>query len=231
MFLRALSTLFGDRGRPTLRHTKAVGADIAVIGAIAIDTLVSAAEELGPVHDWPRAERDRHHLFAQGRSILLRGTDHRDTALRARYRKLEPIISSVLGLGYGVVAGKIVAAGLPPGARIGPHTDSGIYYEYHNRIHVPLATAAGVTMTVGSSTCHLEFGKIYLVQNQSPHAVVNDSSVARVHLIIDLLDSRYSVNVFRHARPLLISNVFGLGRWYQARCFKRVRQPMGWSRV
>ncbi|WP_261526624.1 aspartyl/asparaginyl beta-hydroxylase domain-containing protein [Burkholderia multivorans] len=197
------------------RPPKAVGPLVNVIGAMSDTRLHAALAEIGEPASWPAVKRDRHRKLKQGRSLILRDYNHRDTEMRERFPALEAIVQQVLTLGYGSVPGKIVVACLPPGKQIKPHRDVGGYYKFHNRIHVPLRTTAGATMHSAGVDFHMERGKVYLFQNLEVHSATNASEDNRLHLILDVLDHRYSAWIYRKFYLLLASNFLFLGTLYR----------------
>ncbi|WP_442809162.1 aspartyl/asparaginyl beta-hydroxylase domain-containing protein [Trinickia soli] len=194
---------------------KAVGPLVNVIGRVPRQSIEAALAEIGPPSSWPPAKRDKHRKLKQGRSLILRNYTHRDTEMRARMPAVEALVQQVLSLGYGSVPGKIVVACLPPGKEIKPHYDAGGYYKFHNRIHVPLCTAPTCRMQSGMQTFHMEVGNIYLFQNLQVHSAHNGSNVDRLHLILDVLDTRYSAKVYRWTYLLLASNFGFVGSLYR----------------
>lgn len=209
--------------------TKAVGPNHHVIGAMDGALIAAAVAEIGPAAGWPASCRDRHHILEQGRSLILRDHRHRDTPQRGRYPSLETIIARVLSLGYGTVPGKIVVAFLPPGKVIKPHRDSGEYYTFHNRVHVPLLTDPGVVMSVDGEDYHMAVGQVYLFQNRRRHAARNLSPMGRLHLIVDVLDPRYSAAFFRRMHLLLATNFLWAATLYRLLCHRTAAKVNGKS--
>lgn len=197
------------------RAPKVVGPIVNVIGHMPVTRLDEALAQIGAPASWPTAKRDKHPKLNQGRSLILREYNHRDTELRARYPAIDAIVQHVLKLGYGTVPGKIVVACLPPGKEIKPHYDFGGYYKFHNRIHVPLRTAPDVTMLSGTQSFHMDAGKIYLFQNLEVHSAHNASDMDRLHLILDVLDERYSARIYEKTYLILASNFLFLGTLYR----------------
>jgi len=197
------------------RGTKADGPNRHLIGHVSLALVQAALREVGPAESWPVDKRDDHPRLNQGRSLILRNERHRDTPHRHRFASVERLVEEVARLGFGSVPGKVLLASLPPGKVTKAHCDSGEYYKFHNRIHVPLVTAEGVTMTVADEEFHMAVGDVYLFQNLRRHAVRNDSAIHRIHLIIDMLDPRYSPALYARAARLLGINLFGCSSLYQ----------------
>ena len=211
------------------RSPKAVGPTVNVIGHMPVTQLNEALAQIGAPTSWPATKRDKHPKLNQGRSLILRAYNHRDTELRARYPALEAIVQHVLKLGYGTVPGKIVVACLPPGKEIKSHYDFGGYYKFHNRIHVPLCTMPNVTMLSAGQSFHMDVGKIYLFQNLEVHSAHNASDVDRLHLILDVLDDRYSARIYEKFYLIFASNFLFLGTLY--RLWATLRLPSKDSKI
>ncbi len=77
---------------------------------------------------------------------------------------------------------------LPAGATIEPHVDQGRWFRLAHRIHVPLTTNPDVEFRVGGECVSMKVGKAYEIDNANKiHAVVNNGSTDRVHMVVDLL--------------------------------------------
>lgn len=205
-------------------HCKAVGPNRHVIGQADPRLIAAALAEIGSVETWPRVKRDDHHILDQGRSLIMRDERHRDSELRGRFPSIEKLVDQVLGLGFGSIPAKIVCAYLPPGKVIKPHKDGGQYYTFHNRIHVPLVTNSQVIMTVDGEQFAMDVGDIYLFQNLRRHAASNEGTEGRIHLIMDVLDPRYSVDLYHRLWWPLMLNFLGIAsayRWLRYRAVER----------
>ena len=65
------------------------------------------------------------------------------------------------------------------------HLDTGQFLEHHWRCHFPLITNPNVLFHVGNSTVNMLTNHGYIINNQLPHGVSNNSSHDRYHLIMD----------------------------------------------
>jgi hypothetical protein len=70
------------------------------------------------------------------------------------------------------------------GKKILIHRDVGML-EWVKRCHLAVITHPDCLFTVGETTMHMGVGDWYLINNILPHAVDNNSSIDRVHLLID----------------------------------------------
>lgn len=75
---------------------------------------------------------------------------------------------------------------LPPGKKIGEHTDNG--HGWHLglvRLHIPIVTHPDVIMMVGGERCQWKPGEFWFGDFRLPHWLHNQSDITRVHLVID----------------------------------------------
>ncbi len=86
--------------------------------------------------------------------------------------------------GYGIA--KILLSRLAPGGRIPEHRDENPASHVPSKLHVPLITDPAIGFTIGAVRHHLAYGRGYEINNMLPHAIDNDSEVARVHLIFEI---------------------------------------------
>jgi len=88
---------------------------------------------------------------------------------------------------------------LPPGGKIGGHTDNNLFGRSCHRIHIPIQTAPGVEYLIAPYTdqesnkgngpmdsYYWSTGNIYEFSNERWHAVHNNSKVDRIHLIFNV---------------------------------------------
>jgi len=81
---------------------------------------------------------------------------------------------------------RVQLAELPPGEVIKPHRDLNILSLIH-RMHVPIVTHPMVKFIIAGKTFFLAEGELYDLNNAVVHSVENQSTVMRVHLMIDML--------------------------------------------
>jgi hypothetical protein len=79
---------------------------------------------------------------------------------------------------------RVMLARLPAGGEISEHSDADASHYVH-KIHVPLLTNPGTQFRVGQRTMHMPVGDIIEVNNKRNHAVRNDGSCDRIHLIFE----------------------------------------------
>ncbi len=78
---------------------------------------------------------------------------------------------------------------LAPGATVPEHVDVHPYWKSHLRIHIPITTHPGAICYCGYSAVHMAAGEAWVLNTWQPHRVVNNSDVARVHLVVDTVGS------------------------------------------
>ncbi|MEO1081964.1 MAG: aspartyl/asparaginyl beta-hydroxylase domain-containing protein [Pseudomonadota bacterium] len=97
-------------------------------------------------------------------------------------RFIQEIADSVDGL-----PGRAKIVNLPPGKRVYPHIDRGLYYRVHARFHLVLRSAGGSMLRTGGETKMLKVGELWWFDNNKVHEAWNDGDENRVHLIFDVL--------------------------------------------
>lgn len=76
---------------------------------------------------------------------------------------------------------------LPPKSNIPFHTDGGYLLEMTHRLHIPIKTNKNVFFFIKDKNYNFEEGVAYEISNIDIHAVENNSSEDRVHLILDFV--------------------------------------------
>ena len=82
---------------------------------------------------------------------------------------------------------KLMLAALKPGVEIRQHIDQSPALTSVHRCHLPLISGNGVVFRIDGTDFQLKPGTAYEMDNRRPHAVRNDSTRSRVHLICDIL--------------------------------------------
>jgi quercetin dioxygenase-like cupin family protein len=88
------------------------------------------------------------------------------------------------GRGYFVRASLVR---LQPGCSIAEHQDNNFSLTHSHRVHFPILTNDDVLFTVGRETINMREGELYEINNRRMHAVRNNGSTDRVHLILDFV--------------------------------------------
>lgn len=103
-----------------------------------------------------------------------------------------PIMHDVIAEHYppGGTIIRAMAAKLKSGGIISPHRDTHQSFVHSHRIHIPLTTNPGVRFMINGRPHRLEVGKIYEVNNQRNHSVMNNGKEDRITFIFDYLPAQ-----------------------------------------
>ena len=67
--------------------------------------------------------------------------------------------------------------------KIPPHKD--VRTEGKKRIHIPIVTHPDILLYNNGDEIHMEVGKVYQIDHNKEHSVVNSTDCERIHLVID----------------------------------------------
>jgi len=87
--------------------------------------------------------------------------------------------------------GRVIIVSLKPGGQIPEHVDEGDYADHYERFHVCLASDAGNLFYNEKEAVYMRPGQIWHFNHKKPHKVENKSLSERIHLIVDLVSSKY----------------------------------------
>jgi hypothetical protein len=82
--------------------------------------------------------------------------------------------------------GRIIISRMAPGKQIAPHEDGGAVAFYYSRYQVPLQCEAGCIFECDGEKVQMRGGEVWWFDNKKTHAVVNNSAVDRISVIVDL---------------------------------------------
>lgn len=83
-----------------------------------------------------------------------------------------------------IMAARLLA--LAPGAHIKEHRDYQLGWEDGEiRVHVPILTGGGVTFDLDGRPVEFAAGEAWYLDLNRPHQAANESSLTRVHLVVD----------------------------------------------
>lgn len=80
---------------------------------------------------------------------------------------------------------RAMAARLAAGGVIKTHRDKHPSFHYGHRIHIPIITNPRVRFMIDGRPYRMEVGKVYEINNQKQHSVMNKGADARVNFIFD----------------------------------------------
>jgi hypothetical protein len=105
----------------------------------------------------------------------------KDTAL--------PLMHDIIAKHYppGGTIIRAMAAKLVAGGIISPHRDTHSSFIHSHRIHIPVTTNPGVRFMIDGRPHRFEVGKVYEINNQKNHSVMNNGKEDRITFIFDYM--------------------------------------------
>ena len=164
-------------------------------------TAISKKVDQIPAERW--AESDRRKIFNVHRNTqslsLVHFEDYKydEPEYRDLYSELEEEIAPIVDYiaSYYRNNGFIVRAmlaKLEAGGQIPKHTDAGYSLMNCHRVHLPLITSEAVDFFVGGETVQMRAGELWEINNATEHAVSNNGTEDRVHLIVDWMPNLHN---------------------------------------
>jgi hypothetical protein len=144
--------------------------------------------------DWTGPEYDRNEASLQGGKLLvlpyiipLKKTTYTGAQVKL-LQTVSPIVDQVMQYfpDYIKIRGEV--ATLLPGVKVRLHYDDRWFHENCRRIHVPLVTNDLCEQHFEDRKYHLEYCKIYEINNRMLHGAANYGNSVRIHLILDILE-------------------------------------------
>lgn len=87
--------------------------------------------------------------------------------------------------------GQVLFIKLEAGKSIGEHEDDGAYLYRAARHHIPIITNPGVNFIIDGESKHVPEGECWEINNNKTHAVENNGTEDRIHLLIDIVPNKY----------------------------------------
>lgn len=103
---------------------------------------------------------------------------------------IDPIIKTLEELHEGKV-GRCLLIRLEAGKSIEAHSDGGEYLKISRRHHIPIITNQKVGFQVGNTAIHMFPGECWEINNTKFHSVWNKSTEDRVHLLVDIIPTKW----------------------------------------
>jgi hypothetical protein len=97
---------------------------------------------------------------------------------------------------------RAMAAKLLAGGKITSHRDVHPSFHYGHRIHVPITTNPRVRFTIDGRPHRFELGRVYEINNQKIHGVMNKGTEDRITFIFDYVPPQ-QLQQLRTGRPAL----------------------------
>ena len=100
-----------------------------------------------------------------------------------------PIMHDIIGNHYekGGTIIRAMAARLQAGGRIRPHIDHLSSFRVSHRIHIPITTNERVRFMLDGRPYKMEVGRVYEINNQLTHGVINSGKEDRINFIFDYI--------------------------------------------
>lgn len=138
------------------------------------------------------------------------------------WRSLLLPIYEAIGINENQVVRSLLA-NMPPGLNIPVHHDTGYWVKHCHRCHVAIETGDDVDFLIGPTNELMEKylfdeGRIVELNNQAKHAVTNNMTRPRIHLIFDYVETDFTIQrhllqpgelVYQTRRSLDLASDFG----------------------
>jgi quercetin dioxygenase-like cupin family protein len=128
--------------------------------------------------------------------------DPKDELNKAPYQKTEvlnncPYFNEIIDRFPGQKH-RVRLLALLPGGKIYRHFDPGISLDSRIvRLHIPIVTSPKVKLVIGMQSYYWQAGELWYGDFEFPHWIHNNSSITRVHLVIDLPSTHDSLQLFK----------------------------------
>lgn len=86
---------------------------------------------------------------------------------------------------------RAMAARLNAGGVIKPHRDKHPSFHYGHRIHIPIYTNSRVRFMIDGRPYKMAVGKVYEINNQQQHSVMNKGKEGRINFIFDYVPPQH----------------------------------------
>lgn len=145
-------------------------------------------------------QRDTHTIFLRG-VVRREDLNNRENHLSAPTEASRhfPQIMSFLETQAAKFSGTLSRAmvvRLKPGGSVAQHIDEGSYYLIRDRFHLVLKSRKGSIMRSGNEEVRMREGELWWFDNKQHHTAINDSDDWRIHVIFDILPSKYDALSF-----------------------------------
>lgn len=100
-----------------------------------------------------------------------------------------PVMHQIIDSHYekGGTIIRAMAARLKAGGRIRPHIDHLNTFRISHRIHIPITTNDRVRFMLDGRPYQMEVGRVYEINNQLTHGVINSGKEDRINFIFDYI--------------------------------------------
>lgn len=117
-----------------------------------------------------------------------------DQDIYGKLPEVRQLVMNLFGFVGGTRLGRVIINRVKPGGRVYKHADTIDHANYWQRHHICLQSANGVTFTAGDESVWMAPGEAWWFDNgkggpddvRPEHEVVNQSTIDRIHLIVDI---------------------------------------------
>ena len=170
--------------------------DLGVIDSTTLRDTVLGQDEIAWHED--KFRQESFYVHNQTRSIIMIALDDDDWPYGPVTRGpgwdriadvALPIMQKIIREHYpeGGEVIRAVAANLPAGGNIKPHTDFHKSFHCAHRIHIPISTNPKVWFTINGRPYQFKLDHVYEINNQKQHSVVNKGAEDRITFIFDYM--------------------------------------------
>ncbi len=157
------------------------------------DVILAQDEQAWLGNIYRQQQYDVHHMT---NSIVMVFTDgsgwpsievQREAGWDLLAEQAVPLMHRILADHYppGGTIIRAMAARLEPGGVIKPHRDKHPSFHYGHRIHIPISTNPRVRFMIDGRPYKMQVGKVYEINNQEQHSVMNKGKEGRINFIFD----------------------------------------------
>jgi hypothetical protein len=157
------------------------------------DVILAQGEEVWLGNTYRQQEYEVHQ---QTQSIVMVFTDgsgwpeievSREAGWDILAEQAVPLMHQILADHYppGGTIIRAMAARLGAGGIIKPHRDKHPSFHYGHRIHIPIYTNPRVRFMIDGRPYKMAVGKVYEINNQQQHSVMNKGKEGRINFIFD----------------------------------------------
>ena len=176
-----------------------IGVPIKELGSYPIEALKARILDLPEEAWWGNQFRQHEYEVHQHtQSIVMVFTDghgwpnievSRDAGWELLAEDAVPLMHQILNDHYppGGTIIRAMAARLEAGGITKPHHDGHPSFHYGHRIHIPIYTNPRVRFMIDGRPQRMEIGKVYEINNQKRHSVMNKGDEGRINFIFDYI--------------------------------------------
>jgi hypothetical protein len=113
-----------------------------------------------------------------------------DMPVYARLPEARALVMNLMSYVGGTRLGRVIINRIRPGGVITPHVDGKSHTDYYSRHHIVLQSGPGVDFRCEAEHVYMGPGEVWWFNNALEHEVINNSSVDRIHLIVDIRSAR-----------------------------------------